>query len=131
MYMHSVPFFDTNSTIMSLWWLGWPVFRVFRIYTYIYMHSVLFCDVNSIIMFLWWLDWPVFGNFKNLHMCIMYIVLQCEFNCNYHGCRAVLKMTCFSFITTEHKWDVYMFLFASVYIYSWFFPMVCCLLQWM
>jgi hypothetical protein len=37
------------------------------------------------------------------------------------GVCAVLRMTCFRFITTEHKWDVYMFLFASVYIYSWFF----------
>jgi hypothetical protein len=52
MYMHSVLFFNTNSTIMSvvtkLTYFG----NCFE-FTYMYMHSVLFCDVNSAIMSLW------------------------------------------------------------------------------
>ena len=41
-YIHSVPFFNTNSTIISLWWLGWPILVILRIYIYIYAFCTVF-----------------------------------------------------------------------------------------
>jgi hypothetical protein len=42
MYMHSVPFFSTNSTMMSLWWLDWSVLVILRIYWYVYAFCIIF-----------------------------------------------------------------------------------------
>ena len=40
--MHSVPFFDTNSTVMFLWWLDWPVLVISTIYIYVYAFRTVF-----------------------------------------------------------------------------------------
>jgi hypothetical protein len=110
--MHFVPFFDTNSTVMFLWWPDWPVLVISRIYIYVYAFCTVFW--HKFHLFLWWLDWPVFGNF--IYIYAFCTVLWCEFNCNYHGCLCSAQNDLFGFITIEHKWDVYMFLFASVYL---------------
>ncbi len=51
MYMHSVSFFNANSTVMFVWWLNHLVLVILRLY----IHSVLFCNVNSTVMSVWWL----------------------------------------------------------------------------
>jgi hypothetical protein len=62
--MHFVPFFDTNSTIMSLWWLNWPVdephgslFMYFRIFTPLADDHVFASHITGV-------TWPIptFGN---------------------------------------------------------------------
>ena len=83
-YMHSVPFFNTNSTIMPLWWLDWSVLVILKIYWYVYAFCIV-GDVNSTVMI--------------------------------RGVCAVIRMTCFGFITTEQKWNVnyYSFLFGMTW----------------
>ena len=87
---------------------------------------------HSLQVFLWWPDWSVLVISRiYIYVYAFCIIFQHKFNCNYYGCLCSDQNDLFGFITTEQKWDVYMFLFASIYIYSWFFPIVCCLLQWM
>ena len=50
MYMHSVSFFNANSTVMFVWWLNHLVLVILRLY----IHSILFHNVNSTVMSVWW-----------------------------------------------------------------------------
>ena len=87
LYMHSVPFFNTNSTIMFWWWF-WE-------FMYIYMHSVSFLDMNSTTMVWWWLDWlivVILRVYVYLYLYAFCIVFWHEFN--YNIC-VVIRLICF------------------------------------
>jgi hypothetical protein len=128
MYMHSVSFFNENSTVMFVWWLNHLVLVILRIY----IHSVLFCNVDSTVNVCLVIITICFGNFQNQYIiiCILYqflmwiqlwcilklhppvlvisridkyvyafcTILQCKFNC--YVC-LVIGLTCFRYFENE------------------------------
>ena len=52
MYIHFVPFFNANSTIMFIWWLDWHVSEICRINSYSYTTCIIF-NADSTVISVW------------------------------------------------------------------------------